>query len=109
MISNKAILITDSTEALIKRYVKTLPEGCKPENLHGIMYPVDNSHLTLEFSDHFVIKPTIQFSGYVDFSVNKLGKKGKSVEQGFEYNPGKNPHFLSTEEIVELNHLAVFK
>ncbi len=29
-------------------------------------------HLTLRFEDHFVIKPTIQVLGHVDFSVNRL-------------------------------------
>jgi len=81
--------------------------GIRPgEKLHEIMCPADDSHLTLEFSDHFVIKPTIQFSGYVDFSVNKLGERGQPVEQGFEYHSGKNTHFLTIEGIVAFNHLA---
>jgi UDP-N-acetylglucosamine 4,6-dehydratase len=59
--------------------------GIRPgEKLHEIMCPTDDSHLTLEFADHYVIKPTIQFSGYVDFSVNKVGEIGQLVEQGFE-------------------------
>lgn len=81
--------------------------GIRPgEKLHEIMCPSDDSHLTLEFSDHFVIKPTIQFFGYVDFSVNKLGEKCQPVEQGFEFNSGQNPNFLSVGEIIALNHLA---
>lgn len=81
--------------------------GIRPgEKLHEIMCPADDSHLTLEFADHFVIKPTIQFSGQVDFSVNKLGEVGGMVEQGFEYHSGKNSQFLSIEEIVAFNHLA---
>lgn len=81
--------------------------GIRPgEKLHEIMCPADDSHLTLEFSDHFVIQPTILFSGYVDFSVNQLGEVGQPVEQGFEYHSGKNPHFLSIEEITAFNHLA---
>lgn len=81
--------------------------GIRPgEKLHEIMCPADDSHLTLEFADHFVIKPTIQFSGYMDFSVNKLGEVGQLVEQGFEYHSGKNTHFLSIEEIIAFNHLA---
>ena len=34
------------------------------------------------------------------------GEKGKPVEQGFEFNSGKNPRFLSIPEIVEFNRLA---
>ncbi len=81
--------------------------GIRPgEKLHEIMCPADDSHLTLEFSDHFVIKPTIQFSSYVDFAVNNLGETGQLVEQGFEYHSGKNTHFLTIEEIIAFNHLV---
>ncbi|MEW6165103.1 MAG: UDP-N-acetylglucosamine 4,6-dehydratase (inverting) [Pseudomonadota bacterium] len=81
--------------------------GIRPgEKLHEIMCPADDSHLTLEFADHFVIKPTIQFSGRVDFMVNRLGEGGRMVEQGFEYHSGRNPHFLGIEEIAAFNHMA---
>ncbi|HXV17970.1 MAG TPA: UDP-N-acetylglucosamine 4,6-dehydratase (inverting) [Gemmatimonadaceae bacterium] len=81
--------------------------GIRPgEKLHEVMCPADDSHLTLQFGEHYVIKPTIQFSGYVDFSENKLGEKGCPVDQGFEYNSGTNPRFLSIDEIVAFNHLA---
>lgn len=81
--------------------------GIRPgEKLHEVMCPADDSHLTLQFDDHYVIKPTIQFTGDIDFSVNKLAEKGRPVESGFEYNSGKNPHFLGIEEIVALNRLA---
>ncbi|MCG3769720.1 MAG: UDP-N-acetylglucosamine 4,6-dehydratase (inverting) [Nitrosomonadaceae bacterium] len=81
--------------------------GIRPgEKLHEVMCPADDSHLTLEFVDHFVIKPTIQFSGHVDFSVSRLGERGVPVEQGFEFHSGRNPRFLSIDEIVEFNHLA---
>ena len=58
------------------------------------------------FADHYVIKPTIQFSRRADFSINRLGETGRPVEQGFEFHSGRNPHFLSIEEIVALNHYA---
>ncbi len=81
--------------------------GIRPgEKLHEIMCPADDSHLTLEFEDHFVIKPTIQFAGHVDFSTNRLGESAKPVEQDFEYHSGKNPHFLGIDEIVAFNRLA---
>lgn len=75
--------------------------GIRPgEKLHETMCPADDSHLTLEFTDHFVIKPTIQLSCATDFSINKLGETGQPVKQGFEFNSGKNPHFLTVEEIA---------
>ncbi len=82
--------------------------GIRPgEKLHEVMCPGDDSHLTLEFADHYVIKPSIQFSGVADFSVNRLGEQGRPVEESFEYQSGRNPHFLTIEEIVALNREVV--
>jgi UDP-N-acetylglucosamine 4,6-dehydratase len=81
--------------------------GIRPgEKLHEVMCPADDSHLTLEFQDHYVIKPTIQFSGIVDFTVNQLQEMGQPVAAGFEFHSGKNPRFLSIEEIRALNQLT---
>ncbi len=77
--------------------------GIRPgEKLHEIMCPADDSHLTLEFADHFVIRPSITFHAPVDYAVNPLGEAGASVPQGFEYSSGTNPHYLTIEEIKEL-------
>jgi UDP-N-acetylglucosamine 4,6-dehydratase/5-epimerase len=95
---------------LAKAMAPDLPHriiGIRPgEKLHEVMCPADDSHLTIEFADHFVIKPTIQFSGHVEFDKNRLGETAKPVEQGFEYHSGKNPHFLSVPEIVAINGTA---
>ena len=81
--------------------------GIRPgEKLHEIMCPADDSHLTLEFADHYVIKPAIQFTSQVDFTVNKSGESGRPVEQGFEFHSGKNRQFLSVQEIAALNESA---
>jgi UDP-N-acetylglucosamine 4,6-dehydratase/5-epimerase len=81
--------------------------GIRPgEKLHEVMCPADDSHLTLEFADHYVIKPTIQFAAETDFSVNGVGERGSAVEQGFEYHSGRNSRFLSIDEIRELNHVT---
>lgn len=81
--------------------------GIRPgEKLHEVMCPADDAHLTLEFEDHYVIKPSIQFSGPVEFACNRLGETGNSVEPGFEFHSGRNRRFLSIEEIVELNEIA---
>jgi UDP-N-acetylglucosamine 4,6-dehydratase len=78
--------------------------GIRPgEKLHEIMCPLDDSHLTLEFDDHFVIRPTIQFVRQSDYRVNALGEGGKPVTEGFEYNSGTNPHFLKVEDLRRLN------
>lgn len=94
--------ITELAEAIAPNMVhKTI--GIRPgEKLHEIMCPQDDSHLTLEFSDHYVIKPTILFADVVDFSTSIIGEVGVPVAQGFEYNSGSNPVFLSVEQIRHL-------
>ncbi|MFV2033655.1 MAG: UDP-N-acetylglucosamine 4,6-dehydratase (inverting) [Halocynthiibacter sp.] len=77
--------------------------GIRPgEKLHEVMCPFDDSHLTLEFPDHFVIKPTIQFSHKSDFSENCLGETGRAVAQGFEYSSGNNTDWLSGPDFLEM-------
>ena len=77
--------------------------GIRPgEKLHEVMCPEDSYYITLDFSDHYVIKPTIMFSYAVDYSKNALGEKGEPVEEFFEYNSGTNAHFLTVEELREL-------
>ena len=77
--------------------------GIRPgEKLHEVMCPLDDAHLTLEFADHFVICPTIQFSSPVNHSINALVEEGGMVRDGFEYNSGSNPHFLTVPELRNL-------
>jgi UDP-N-acetylglucosamine 4,6-dehydratase/5-epimerase len=84
--------------------------GIRPgEKVHEIMCPSDDSHLTLEFDDHYVIKPAIQFSGFVDFSKNRLGEVGVPVDSGFEFHSGRNSRFLSVEEIIALNRSVLME
>lgn len=77
--------------------------GIRPgEKLHEVMCPSDTYYDTLEFDDHFVIKPSVRFSG-VDYEVDALGEKGAPVPDGFDYNSGNNPHFLTVEELRGMN------
>ncbi|MGU7811288.1 UDP-N-acetylglucosamine 4,6-dehydratase (inverting) [Burkholderia sp. AW49-1] len=82
--------------------------GIRPgEKLHEIMCPSDDSHLTIEFDDHYVLSPTIMFNRLDnDFTTNRLNECGRPVQRGFEYNSGTNEHFLKLDEIVEFNHIA---
>lgn len=102
-----SVRITDLARAMAPQLAHKII-GIRPgEKLHEIMCPADDSHLALEFSDHYVLSPTITFhSRKNNFSVNGLGEQGKPVTQGFEYNSGTNPHFLSVPEVVEFNKLA---
>ena len=78
--------------------------GIRPgEKLHEVMCPADSYYLTVEFDKYFVIKPTIEFGEDVNYVVNSSGEKGKPVPDGFEYNSGNNPHFLTVEELRKLD------
>ena len=91
---------------LAKAIAPDLPHkivGIRPgEKLHEIMCPADDSHLTLEFSDHYVITPTIQFAHKSDFTKNALGEIGKAVDQGFEYHSGNNTEWLTHGSVLEM-------
>ncbi len=102
-----SVRVTDLATAM----APDLPQkiiGIRPgEKLHEIMCPADDSHLTLQFDDHFVIRPTIVFHhANMDYTRNLIGEEGVPVEQGFAYNSGDNPHFLSIEEIQEFNRIS---
>lgn len=94
--------ITDLARAI----APTLPHkviGIRPgEKLHEVMCPADDSNHTLEFEDHYVITPSISFQSNKVYSVNAEGAEGHKVPDGFEYNSGTNPHFLTIDEIKEL-------
>lgn len=91
---------------LAKAIAPNMPQkivGIRPgEKLHEIMCPSDDSHLTLEFDDHFVICPTIQFNHHCDFTKNNLGETGKPVKQGFEYNSGNNEDWLTHDALLAM-------
>jgi len=83
--------------------------GIRPgEKLHEMMCPGDMSYNTYEYSDHYVIAPSIQFSSRSnDFTVNGLQETGKLVQPGFEYVSDKNPLFLTTQDIIQFNRDAM--
>ena len=78
--------------------------GIRPgEKLHEVMCPSDMFYETLEFKDHFVIKPSINFGNNVDYTKNMLGEEGHPVPDGFEYSSGTNDVFLTVEELRTMN------
>ena len=91
---------------LAKAMAPDLPQkiiGIRPgEKIHEIMCPSDDSHLTLEFDDHYVLRPTIEFGFHSDHTVNSIGEQGNPVEQGFEYNSGNNTDWLTHEKFLEM-------
>jgi UDP-N-acetylglucosamine 4,6-dehydratase len=95
-------LITDLATAIASNMPQKVI-GIRPgEKLHEIMCPSDDSHLTFEFDDHFVISPSITFHDRNNhFGQNALGEKGSAVSDGFEYSSGTNDDLLSVPAIVE--------
>ena len=74
--------------------------GIRPgEKLHEVMITRDDR--VIEFEDHYVIKPTINFGFEADYTINELGERGKEKEIGFEYSSGNNDWWLSCEEFKE--------
>lgn len=96
-------LITDLATAM----APDLPQrviGIRPgEKLHELMISRDDSPLTLEFADHYVIAPSIRFFSGQNYQRNGKGEEGKPVDEGFKYASDNNPHFLSIPEIEALS------
>ena len=94
--------ITDLAEAIAPG-VPTKVIGIRPgEKLHEVMCPADLYYETLEFNDHFVIMPSTPVYG-VDYRHNGLGEEGKQVPDSFSYDSGSNSHFLTVDELREMN------
>jgi UDP-N-acetylglucosamine 4,6-dehydratase len=102
-----SIRIIDLAEAMAPG-MPTEIIGIRPgEKLHEVMCPADDSHLTLEFPDHYVITPSIRFYDQrLNYTVNSLEESGKPAKPGSEYASGTNPHFLTVEEIRVMNGQA---
>jgi len=102
-----SVKITDLAKAMAPKLPIEII-GIRPgEKIHEVMCPSDDSHLTIEFKDHFVICPSIiYFSRANEFTSNLIGEKGVMVEQGFEYNSGSNTEFLDIEGIKSYNQIS---
>jgi UDP-N-acetylglucosamine 4,6-dehydratase len=91
--------ITDLAKALAPELPHEIV-GIRPgEKLHEIMCPADDSHLTIEFDDHYVITPTITFTSKRNYAKNGLNEIGKAVKQGFEYNSGNNDWWMDAKTL----------
>lgn len=99
-----SVRIIDLAQAMAP-HLPTKIVGIRPgEKIHEIMCPSDDSHLTIEYKDYFVISPAITFTSRGnDFTKNALGEVGVPVMEGYEYNSGNNPHFLTVGEIRDMN------
>jgi UDP-N-acetylglucosamine 4,6-dehydratase/5-epimerase len=99
-----SIRIVDLAAAVAPHFpIKVI--GIRPgEKLHEIMCPLDDSHLTITFPDYFIIKPPITYFDWAtDYRMSRDGVKGSPMGTSFEYSSGTNDHFLTVQEIAQLN------
>lgn len=68
------------------------------EKLHEVMITKDDSRMTYEYDKHYIIYPHFNWWN----SNNHMTPGGKPVEDGFEYDSGKNSEWLSVNELGEL-------
>lgn len=94
--------VTDLADALAPG-LPTKIVGIRPgEKVHEVMCPPEASLLTLEFANHYVIKPTIIFSDCVDYICNALGEKGVPVPEGFQYSSDTNTEWLTNFQLLDM-------
>jgi UDP-N-acetylglucosamine 4,6-dehydratase/5-epimerase len=100
-----SVRIVDLAESLAPgKPIKII--GIRPgEKIHEVMCPADDSHLTLEFHDHYVIQPGIRFHDTQDYRTNGLGEKGEPVKEGFCYNSSDNLNYFRVADLKQLNDL----
>ena len=66
------------------------------EKLHEIMVTREDSQLTYEYDEHYIIYP------HFDWWKGHIIEGGKHVEPGFEYSSGNNSQWLSVEQLAEM-------
>lgn len=88
--------LTDLAEAVAPG-CEILNVGIRPgEKLHEVMITADDARRTLEFQDHYVICPDLDFwddSNYVD---------GRPVPDRFEYASDENSQWLTVDDMREM-------
>ena len=84
--------------------------GKRPgEKIHEILCPRESSYLTLEFSKHFVIMPSIQINKKYNYYTDLLDETGKNVDENFEYASNLNDKFLTVEEIKQMIKISKYE
>lgn len=78
--------------------------GIRPgEKIHEQMCPKESSNNTIEFDKFFIIfSSDTNIEKKIEELSKKIGKKGKRVNENFEYSSNLNTKFLSIKEIRTL-------
>ena len=86
-----SIKIVDLAKAMAPK-LKHKFIGIRPgEKVHELLSSKDEAANIIEFKNHYVITPNIEFRyGKKDYLKNKEGEVGKFVNLNFEYNSGTN-------------------
>ena len=91
--------ITDVAEAIGPGCEKPVV-GIRPgEKIHEEMITASDSFSTFDLGDYYAILPS---DGSVQQAYKQAGRPAQPVAQGFAYNSGSNPDFLSVEQIRDL-------
>ncbi|NLV76365.1 MAG: polysaccharide biosynthesis protein, partial [Tissierellia bacterium] len=68
------------------------------EKLHEVMITKDDSRMTYEYENHYIIYPHFDWWSSERYFTNG----GKPIEEGFEYNSGTNSEWLDVEDLRSL-------
>ena len=91
--------ITDVAEAIGPSCKKPVV-GIRPgEKIHEEMITASDSFSTYDLGHYYAILPS---DGLTLSTYHQEGIKAEAVAQGFAYNSGTNPHFLSIENLRDL-------
>ncbi len=93
------IKITDLAKSL-KDNINLKVIGIRPgEKIHESLCSKDDSKYTIEFNDHYLIKPSIILTHKSSYMKNSMNEIGKKVKSEFEYNSGANKKNLKVKDL----------
>tara|TARA_B100000674_G_scaffold400114_1_gene345577 strand:+ start:2135 stop:3199 length:1065 start_codon:yes stop_codon:yes gene_type:complete len=91
--------ITDLAEAIGPNCQKPIV-GIRPgEKIHEEMITASDSFTTVDLGKYYAILPS---DGWVEAKYREAGRPINPVKEGFAYNSGTNPDFLTVQELREL-------
>ena len=103
-----SIKIIDLVKALDEK-IKYHIVGIRPgEKLHEVLCPEESSRDTIEFKDHYVIRPfpvdsiDLTEARVKKYKINQNKEVGRFVKEDFVYGSNTNSHFLNIKEIKKL-------
>ena len=103
-----SIKIIDLVKALDEK-IKYHIVGIRPgEKLHEVLCPEESARDTIEFKDHYVIRPfpidsrALTKEKINKYKINQNKEVGKFVKENFIYSSDTNSHFLNIKEIKKL-------